>query len=293
VAESTTDEQLRAMALHRGFKLIRSRKRTPGVGDFGKFGLTDMAGKPVLGIDDTGLSASGQEIEDYLRGSALSTWKLSAETTPAAKAPKKKLPVVEPDPDEGPIRRKAKAVLPKARAAAPARRREDVSEKKRQPPQRPALRLVPKPAPEPPPPLNLRPARAADAPALSSLLGELAGPLEASARIADNIERLRKAKGSGLLVAERDEIIGCCGWTAVPTLQHGSLGRITLLLVRKDHRRDGVGSDLLAAAELALAKAGCAEVEAMSDIMVANAHNFFRSRGFEQKSYRFVRKLQG
>ena len=29
----------------------------------------------------------------------------------------------------------------------------------------------------------------------------------------------------------------------------------------------------------------------MSDIMVANAHNFFRSLGFEQKSYRFVRKL--
>lgn len=291
MSEGTRDEQLRAMAEHRGFKLIRSRKRTPGVGDFGKFGLTDLAGKPVLGMGDTGLTATGPEIEDYLRGSALSTWKLSAETTPAAKPAKKKPRAVEPDPEQGPIRRKAEAVPRQARSAAPGRRREAAPEKKRQPPPKPALRLVPKPEPEPPPPLNLRPATAADAPALRALLGELAGPQMASARIADNVEQLRKAKGSGLIVAERGDFIGCCGWTAVPTLQHGPLGRITLLLVGKGHRRDGVGSALLAAAEQALGKAGCAEIEAMSDIMIANAHNFFRSRGFEHKSYRFVRKL--
>jgi len=37
-------EQLRAMAEHRGMKLVRSRKRTPGVGDFGKYCLTDAGG---------------------------------------------------------------------------------------------------------------------------------------------------------------------------------------------------------------------------------------------------------
>lgn len=291
MAEGTKDEQLRAMAEHRGFKLVRSRKRTPGIGDYGKYGLSDLAGKPILGMGDAGLTASGQEIEEYLRGSALSTWKLSAETTPAAQPPKMTQRAIEPDPDDGPIRRKAKTVLPKARDAAPARRRELTPDKGRQPLSKPALRLLPKPVPEAPP-LKLRPATAADAPALASLLGQLADPPAGSARIADNAERLRKAKGSGLLVAERGELIGCCGWTAVPTLQHGPIGRITLLLVCKGHRRAGVGSALLAAAEQALAKTGCTEVEAMSDIMVANAHNFFRSLGFEQTSYRFVRKLR-
>ncbi|WP_162928265.1 GNAT family protein [Sphingopyxis terrae] len=47
-----------------------------------------------------------------------------------------------------------------------------------------------------------------------------------------------------------------------------------------------------AAAEKALAKADCTLVEVMSDIKINNAHNFFRSLGFEQKSYRFTRLIE-
>lgn len=294
--DPTSDEQLRAMAEHRGLKLVRSRKRTPGVGDYGKYGLTDTEGKPLLGIDDAGLTASAKEVEDYLRGSALSTWKLSAETTPDAAPPKKKPAAaegIEPEVEDGPLRRKAQA------GAAPPARREPRRAKADPPaqmkphpiPAKPALRLVPKAEPEPPLPLKLRPAAASDAAALAALLGQLAGSKPPRARVTGNLGQLQKARGAGLIVAERGDVVGCCGWTVVPTLQHGALGRITLLLVGKDHRRSGTGSALLAAAERALEKAGCGEVEAMSDIMVANAHNFFRSLGFEQKSYRFVRKL--
>ena len=67
--EPTADE-LRAIAEHRGMKLVRSRKRTPGVGDYGKFGLTDAADKPLLGIGEQGLTASAADIARYLRGGA-------------------------------------------------------------------------------------------------------------------------------------------------------------------------------------------------------------------------------
>lgn len=290
---NATSEQLRAMADHRGLKLVRSRKRTPGVGDFGKYGLTDPAGKPLLGIGDAGLTASAQEIEDYLRGSALNTWKLSAETIPDAAPPKKRLRVADDAiSEERPVRRATKS-----RAASPARREARCAKpvppeasQQRKPPAKPALRLVPKAEPEPPP-LKLRPAAPTDAKLLASLLGQLVGAKTGPARIAENLVRLCKAKTAGLIIAERGDIIGCCGWAAVPTLQHGIVGRVTILIVDKDHRRAGTGSALITAAERALDKAGCGEVEAMSDIMVANAHNFFRSLGFEQKSYRFVRKI--
>ncbi|HWW55533.1 MAG TPA: GNAT family N-acetyltransferase [Sphingopyxis sp.] len=291
----TSDDQLRAMAEHRGLKLVRSRKRTPGVGDYGKYGLTDTAGKPLLGMGDAGLTASAKEIEDYLRGSALSTWKLSAETTPDAAPPKKKpAPAedAETEAEGGPVRRKAKArAAPPARAEPRAKADPSPPMKPTRPPAKPALRLVPKAEPEPLPPLKLRPAATSDTPALAALLGQLAGPKTPAARITANLGQLQKTRGAGFIVAERGEVVGCCGWTVVPTLQHGALGRITLLLVDKDHRRTGTGSALLAAAERALEQAGCSEIEAMSDIMIANAHNFFRSLGFEQKSYRFVRRL--
>lgn len=294
MAGAKSDEQLRAMADHRGLKLLRSRKRTPGAGDYGKYGLTDQAGDPLLGIDDVGLTASAQEIEDYLRGSAISTWKLSAETTPDAAAPKKRTKVAEDAAsEEGPFRRRVKARTTRSvqREETRAKPTQPNPSEQRKPPAKPALRLVPKAEPEPPPPLKLRPAAPSDANALASLLGQLVGPRNDPARIAENFQRLHRNKGAGLIIAERGKVIGACGWAVVPTLQHGVLGRITLLIVDKDHRRGGAGSALLAATERALKTAGCGEVEAMSDIMVANAHNFFRALGFEQKSYRFVRQI--
>ena len=287
-------EQLRAMAEHRGMKLVRSRKRTPGVGDFGKYGLTDAGGKALLGVSDKGLTATGQEIEAYLRGSALSTWKLSAETTPDAKLPKYKKPISEDrNDDDAPVQRKSKAVSSPRPAPEKRRRSAPPPQTERPRPSPPVLRVVPKDEPkqEPAPPLRIRAAKAADAASVAKLLDQLAGAAPDARQVADNFTALRKAKGQ-LVVAERDGIVGCCAWTIVPTIQRGQVGRITLLLVDKANRRDGIATALIDAAANALAKTGCREVEAMSDIMVANAHNFFRSSKFEQKSYRFVRPIE-
>lgn len=296
-----SDEQLREMAQHRGLKLIKSRRRKPGTGDFGKYGLTDASGKTLLGIGDDGLTASANEIQDYLRSSEQSTWKQSADTTPDRPARKDKFRPIEPDEDESPIRRRAK---PASRDHQTPRGREETvpirkpSSKARP---KPALRLVPKADPEPPPDpkpipvpepeLRVRAATADDADALAALLGQLNNVTLDPADFADNLAVARKAK-AGMVVAELGEIVGCCGWAVVATVHRGAIGRLTVLIVDKRHRRRGIGTAMLAAAEAALIKAGCQQVEAMSDITINNSHNFFRSLKFEQASYRFVRGIE-
>lgn len=267
-----SDDTLRAMAEHRGLRLVRSRRRKPGSGDYGKFGLTDGAGRALLGIGKDGLTASAADIEAYLRGDATGSWRESAKTTPAAPAPKPKPRATEPD--AAPVRRRTKA------AARPAKA-----------PPGPAPKPAPAP-PEPEPPAEpvVRPGRPADAAALVPLLNQLAAIDLDRAGLARHLDAMRRAR-AGFVVAERGAVVGCCAWAIVPTLHRGSVGRITVLVVDAGQRRQGIGTLLLGAAMAALAKAGCTRVEAMSDIALKNAHNFFRARQFEQTSYRFARDL--
>ena len=99
-------EELREAARHRGLKLVKSRRRKPGVGDFGHFGLTDADGKKLLGFGKDGLTATADDIATYLRKDAAATWAESARTTlgrakkkPAPKlAPLEATPAPEPEP---------------------------------------------------------------------------------------------------------------------------------------------------------------------------------------------------
>jgi ribosomal protein S18 acetylase RimI-like enzyme len=165
-------------------------------------------------------------------------------------------------------------------AAAPGTSKSSTREK----PAAAELEPVEKPA------LVLRPARPADAGALAKLLGQLSGISPSRDDLTRDIAALRKSS-AGVQIAELGHPVGCIAWAVVPTLQRGPVGRITVLVVDEDHRRQGIGTRLLAAAEAALAKKGCALIEAMSDIEIKNAHNFFRTLKFDQTSYRFARKI--
>lgn len=85
---SERDEELRASAQHRGLKLVKSRRRKPG-GDFGRYGLTDAAGKRLLGFGEDGLTARADEVEAYLRGAMRSDWQKAANGLPKVKAAQK------------------------------------------------------------------------------------------------------------------------------------------------------------------------------------------------------------
>jgi ribosomal protein S18 acetylase RimI-like enzyme len=190
----------------------------------------------------------------------------------------------DPKPEPEPESQSRAAPVPKAAsrdAAEPGSPKSTAREKSA------AAQLKPV---EEPATLVLRPARPTDAGALAKLLGQLSGVPQNKADLARDIAALRKA-GAGVQIAELGRLVGCVAWAVVPTLQHGPVGRITVLIVDEDHQRQGIGTRLLAEAQAALAKKGCVLVEAMSDIEIKNAHNFFRTFKFAQTSYRFARKI--
>ncbi len=321
MADETIDVQLRDMAQHRGLKLIKSRRRKPGIGDFGKFGLTDAKGKALLGIGKEGLTASAEDIQSYLRTDVMGSWKQSAETTPDRTPPPRAQPSAPVVTDDDPPLRRRRSLTADRRVSAHRARpyktadEHDADERPKPTPHRRTAADPPKseskfaslaadlpepkpdPAPQheseraPAPELVFRAAKASDATALAALLGQLDGIDVTAATVAANLTMARKT-GFGVAVAELGVLVGCCGWAVIPTVHRGSLGRLTVLIVDEDHRRRGIATSLLALAESDLKKAGCIQVEAMSAIAIKNAHNFFRSRKFEQVSYRFVRALE-
>lgn len=93
MADKDRDVVLREMAANRGCRLVKSRRRKPG-GDYGRYGLKDAgSGKEVLGFGKDGLTATAEEVEDFLRGGAAAEWKrsLGAAGKPATR-PKRSRP---------------------------------------------------------------------------------------------------------------------------------------------------------------------------------------------------------
>lgn len=85
-----TDPTLDALAesaRNRGLRLVRSRVRTPKKRRFGKVGLTDLAGKPLFGIDAKGPAAKPEEVEKYLRKRDAKDWAISLRRVGKAKEP--------------------------------------------------------------------------------------------------------------------------------------------------------------------------------------------------------------
>lgn len=114
---SASDDALREMANNRGCRLVRSRVRTPGKGDYGRFGLKDAkTGKAVLGFGDNGLTATADEIESYLRGGAAAAWKSSAAKLPR-RAGSKPTPAPAPKPEPRLVLRDARPKDAEALAA--------------------------------------------------------------------------------------------------------------------------------------------------------------------------------
>jgi ribosomal protein S18 acetylase RimI-like enzyme len=254
------DERLREAAANRGLKLVKSRIRTPGKGDYGRYGLTDAGGGKLLGFGKSGLSATAEEIEDYLHKGALADWKTSLRAAGAKPPPPraKKRPSAEPEP---------RAV--RARAPEP----------------------VPEPEPEPePPPLSVRPARPGDSEAIAALVAGL-GFEAARADIEARLAVLKKGRETPL-IAERGEVIGVLTWHVTPVLHRPTpVGRITMMVVAQGERRRGVGRALVEAACGELRAKGCGLIEVTSNVDLGGAHGFYRRLGFERTSYRFAKEL--
>jgi acetyltransferase (GNAT) family protein len=106
MADRDRDAMLREMAANRRCRLVKSRRRRPG-GDYGRYGLKDASsGKEVLGFGTDGLTATPEEIEDFLRGGAAAEWKrslgVSGKTKKSGAAKRKSPPPPKPKKAEPP-----------------------------------------------------------------------------------------------------------------------------------------------------------------------------------------------
>lgn len=300
------DDALRDAAAHRGLKLVKSRKRKAGVGDYGRYGLTDGAGKELFGFGPDGLTALPADIRDYLRKSEVSTWAQSAEATPDRPKPSRTAPEMvaanDTEAAEDVSAAEADSDIQDKRTSQPTgagkRRKQASSTTTRKvadppPSHRPKAEPEPEPVPEPEPEaepepepepvLALRTAARADLDEIRTLIGGQ----DSAATFASRFNELKRA-GGGVIVADRGRVVGCVAWHVILGLETAPIGRLTLLVVAEDDRRQGIGRALVDGARSAMIDQGCTKVEAMSDIEVRNANSFFRALGFEQKSYRFV-----
>jgi ribosomal protein S18 acetylase RimI-like enzyme len=269
MADKERDEALREMAANRGCKLVKSRRRKPG-GDYGRYGLADRkSGKQVFGFGKDGLAATAGEIEDFLRGSAASTWKSSlAASGKASKAAKAGKPPPPPPP-----------------APATARRSRPAAEAAPEPKSRPK-------APEVPAPLRIRAADSVDSEAIALLLAEL-GYEAAADDVADRLLRLARGGEPVLLARQGEETLGCLTWHVTPNIHRPwPVGRITLLMVARQARRRGIGRELIQAAERRMIERGCGLIEVTSNVKRRAAHAFYEKLGFERTSHRFSRSIK-
>ena len=156
----------------------------------------------------------------------------------------------------------------------------------------PTLARAVAPAPPPPPPaapppraiLKIREARPGDAKGLAALIGAEA--------LGTRLAALRKAGEPPLVAEEAGTILGCATFHRIPLLQEAApLGRISLLLVAPEARRRGIGRALVEEVEARLAEAGCRRIEAMAEIELAAAPDFFRRLGWSRAAYRYVREF--
>jgi len=253
-------DALAESARNRGLKLVRSRVRTPGKRRFGKVGLIDSKGKPVLGMDAKGPVARPEEVEDYLRNLGAKDWGASLDV----------------------------AVMPRRKKAR--RRARDAANDTEPSPIRPAPPTPPpKPKEEPKP--KLREAKPGDAPRLVELIREL-GHEVTEKQVRKNLAALGKTDEVPIVATIDKKVVGLAGVHRMITVQRPNpVGRIPVLVVAKEARELGLGRMLVDAVEQWCRKKGCQLIEVTSNDRRAEAHAFYRHMGYERSSIRFFKQL--
>ncbi len=269
MADADRDQMLKEMAANRGCKLTKSRRRKPG-GDFGRYGLKDAeTGAEVFGFGEDGLTASEEDIEAYLRGSTVATWKRSLIAAVDEVEP-------TPNPPKGVARAKGKEDAPPSALSS--------VRVARQPEQK---RTTPEPLP-----LSIREAKPGDAVAIAALVAAI-GAEVSNAAVAANLKLLR-SMGEPPLVATQGRVVGCASWHATPELhQADPVGRIPIIVVAEDARKKGIGKALLEAVEARLNERGCTRLEVTSSLAFAGALAFYQACGFERSGFHLARRIPG
>jgi GNAT superfamily N-acetyltransferase len=141
--------------------------------------------------------------------------------------------------------------------------------------------------------LQVRPAGTADATAVAGLLHQLGYPQEDVAATASRIRTWADDPSSAAYVADADgHVLGVVAVHVCPSFERaGSWGRLVALVVSDRARGQGVGGQLVAAAQSFAASHGCVRMEVTSADRRHDAHEFYRRRGYVDQTGRSSRFL--
>jgi len=136
--------------------------------------------------------------------------------------------------------------------------------------------------------MQIRPASQRDAGDIARLIDEL-GYRVTQAEVEARLGAIERA-----LVAEHDgKVIACLSISTMTVLHRPApVGRISMMVVDKALRGQGIGAQLVAAAERFLADKGCQLVEVTSNNRRIDAHRFWESNGYERTSARFAKQVR-
>jgi ribosomal protein S18 acetylase RimI-like enzyme len=136
-------------------------------------------------------------------------------------------------------------------------------------------------------------AAGADAAAIAELLGQLGYPASEE-QVRSRLLRSDRVPGAEVLVAEREgAVLGVVALSQTHLLAQDSPAcRVTALAVRPDARRQGIGGALMEAVEEEARSQGCFRIEVTCRPDRHPAHALYRSRGFEERRYRFAKQLE-
>lgn len=146
--------------------------------------------------------------------------------------------------------------------------------------------------------MQVRRAHTTDAAAVNELLRQLDYPQEGIETTATRIRIWGGDPSSAVYVADADgDLLGLVAVHICPFFERaGSWARIVALVVSDRARGNGVGGQLLSAAEAFAARSGCVRMEVTSADRREDAHEFYRRRGYlgqSGRSSRFLRDLDG
>lgn len=145
----------------------------------------------------------------------------------------------------------------------------------------------------------IRKAIRSDAPAIAELIGQLNGKVPAVRGVELRLEFIDMSPIEELFVCEAEEgeagvLLGMMGFRLRENIEDLTrYGEISILVTNRKYRRQGIGRKLMAFAESMAASRGCIGTWLVSGTAREEAHQFYRSLGYEITGYRFVKKRNG